>query len=154
MLAVLLIGDRRIPRSGDSPDREPSKHACGKDRRGNRKPPWRSRTTILPIDEKTVADPRAGVAGCGDRSDRSAGRGSRSAPITIWQSRFYESTDDAYVEGHPVFLSARVSGNIAQVHVRENERVEEGEPVVEVDPCDYQIRRAKAQAAARVGAGR
>lgn len=64
-----------------------------------------------------------------------------------WQSRFYESTDDASVEGHAVFLSARVSGNIAQVHVRENQRVEEGDLLVEVDPCDYQIRLAKTEAA-------
>ncbi|MGE5297388.1 MAG: HlyD family secretion protein [Solirubrobacterales bacterium] len=64
-----------------------------------------------------------------------------------WESRFYVSTDDAYVEGHPVFISTRVAGVISQVHVRENERVEEGTPVVEVDPCDYQIRLAKAQAA-------
>lgn len=64
-----------------------------------------------------------------------------------WQSRFYESTDDAYVEGHPVFISTQVSGNIAQVYVQENQRVEEGDLVVEVDPCDYRIRLAKAQAA-------
>jgi len=64
-----------------------------------------------------------------------------------WQSRFYESTDDAYIEGHAVFLSARVSGTISRVHVRENQWVEEGDLLVEVDPCDYQIRLAKAQAA-------
>ena len=27
-----------------------------------------------------------------------------------WHSRFYASTDDAYIQGHPVTLSARVAG--------------------------------------------
>lgn len=64
-----------------------------------------------------------------------------------WQSRFYESTDDAYIEGHPVFISTRVAGVVAQVHVRENQRVEQNAPIVELDPNDYQVRLAKAQAA-------
>jgi membrane fusion protein (multidrug efflux system) len=67
--------------------------------------------------------------------------------IYYWYSTFYESTDDAYIEGHPVAVSARVSGNIVQVHVADNQRVDAGELLAEIDPCDYEIRLAEAQAA-------
>ncbi len=64
-----------------------------------------------------------------------------------WQSRYHESTDDAYVQGHPVSVSARVSGNVVTVHVKDNQRVPQGELLVEVDPRDYQIGLERAQAA-------
>jgi len=64
-----------------------------------------------------------------------------------WQSRSYQSTDDAYLQGHPVSVSARVSGNIVAVHVTDNQHVPQGESLVEVDPRDYQIGLARAEAA-------
>jgi membrane fusion protein (multidrug efflux system) len=64
-----------------------------------------------------------------------------------WQSRFYVSTDDAYVAGHPVSVSARASGNIVGVHVADNQHVPQGERLAEVDPRDYQIGLARAEAA-------
>jgi membrane fusion protein (multidrug efflux system) len=69
--------------------------------------------------------------------------------VYYWNSTFYKSTDDAYVEGHPVNVSARVSGNIVKVHVTDNQHVQEGDPLVEIDPCDYAISVAKADAAVR-----
>ena len=67
-----------------------------------------------------------------------------------WQSRYYESTDDAYIQGHPVSVSARVSGNIIAVRVKDNQHVPPGKLLVEVDPCDYQIGLARAEAALQV----
>jgi membrane fusion protein (multidrug efflux system) len=67
-----------------------------------------------------------------------------------WQSRFYVSTDDAYIQGHPVSVSARVSGNIIGVSVRDNQHVPEGELLVEIDPRDYQIALARAEASLQV----
>ncbi len=64
-----------------------------------------------------------------------------------WRSTFYESTDDAYIEGHPVLVSARVSGNVKRVHVGDNQRVQAGTLLVEIDPCDYQARLHRALAA-------
>ncbi|MCL5281214.1 MAG: HlyD family secretion protein [Planctomycetes bacterium] len=64
-----------------------------------------------------------------------------------WESRYYASTDDAYIEGHPVSVSARVAGNVVGVHVKDNQHVPPGEWLVEVDPCDYQIGVARAEAA-------
>ena len=60
--------------------------------------------------------------------------------------RGYETTDDAFVEGHMVFLSPRVSGQIAEVFVDENTRVREDQVLVRLDPSDYQARVAHARA--------
>lgn len=64
-----------------------------------------------------------------------------------WHSRFYVSTDDAYVQGHPVTLSARVAGNIVGVYVADNQHVPQGQRLVGIDPRDYQIAEARAEAA-------
>jgi membrane fusion protein (multidrug efflux system) len=69
--------------------------------------------------------------------------------IYYWYSTFYESTDDAYIEGHPVVVSARVSGNIRRVHVTDNQWVAKGTLLVEIDPCDYQARYDQAEASVR-----
>jgi membrane fusion protein, multidrug efflux system len=64
-----------------------------------------------------------------------------------WRSTFYESTDDAYIEGHPIVVSARISGDVTRVHATDNQRVEADALLVEIDPCDYQARLDRAQAA-------
>lgn len=50
----------------------------------------------------------------------------------------YESTDDAFLDGHVVPVSARVDGRVRKVLVGDNERVEAGAPLVELDPADFQ----------------
>lgn len=60
----------------------------------------------------------------------------------------YESTDDAYIEGHIVQVSPRVTGHVQKVYVDDNELVKQGQPLVELDPADYQARLAQAKAAA------
>jgi membrane fusion protein (multidrug efflux system) len=57
-----------------------------------------------------------------------------------------ETTDDAFVEGHMVFLSPRVSGQVSEVLVDENTRVREGQVLVRLDPSDYEARVAHARA--------
>jgi len=54
------------------------------------------------------------------------------------------STDDAFVEGNIHTISARVSGSVRSVAVVDNQRVKQGEVLVELDPADY---RSKAEAA-------
>ncbi len=58
----------------------------------------------------------------------------------------FESTDDAQVDVHLYPVSARVSGYVQAVHVGDNEYVQEGATLVEIDPKDYQVAVAKAQA--------
>jgi membrane fusion protein (multidrug efflux system) len=70
-------------------------------------------------------------------------------------TRGQESTDDAQVEGRLLNVSARVSGQVLRIHVEDNQRVEAGELLVELDPADYTARVdvAKADlAAARAAA--
>ena len=57
-----------------------------------------------------------------------------------------ERTDDAFVEGHLVFLSPRVSGNVLEVLVDENQRVSANQPLVRLDPADFEARVAHARA--------
>ncbi len=58
----------------------------------------------------------------------------------------YESTDDAQVDVHIYPVSARISGYVIEVNVGDNQYVEKGYVLVEIDPRDYQIAVDKAQA--------
>ena len=58
----------------------------------------------------------------------------------------FESTDDAQVDVHLYPVSARISGYVQAVHVEDNEYVQEGATLVEIDPEDYNVALAKAQA--------
>jgi membrane fusion protein, multidrug efflux system len=51
----------------------------------------------------------------------------------------YESTDDAQVDGHVNSVSARVSGHVIKLNVRDNQYVQAGTVLVEIDPADYQV---------------
>lgn len=55
-----------------------------------------------------------------------------------WHSTFYESTDDAQINGHLIQVSARISGHVTKVGVDENQYVNAGTVLVELDPTDYQ----------------
>jgi membrane fusion protein (multidrug efflux system) len=67
--------------------------------------------------------------------------------IWIWNyfSQF-ESTDDAQVDGHINPISSRVSGYIIKVNVNDNQYVEAGAILAEIDPKDYQVAVDKAKA--------
>jgi membrane fusion protein, multidrug efflux system len=58
----------------------------------------------------------------------------------------FESTDDAQVDVHLYPVSARISGYVQAVHVGDNEYVQQGATLVEIDPEDYQVAVARAQA--------
>ena len=58
----------------------------------------------------------------------------------------FETTDDAQVDVHLYPVSARISGYVQAVHVEDNQYVQEGAALVEIDPKDYRVAEAKAQA--------
>jgi membrane fusion protein (multidrug efflux system) len=64
-----------------------------------------------------------------------------------WHSTFNEDTDDAQVNGHLIQVSARVGGHVWKVDVEENQTVKAGDPIVELDPRDYQVAVENAEAA-------
>jgi hypothetical protein len=59
----------------------------------------------------------------------------------------FESTDDAQVDVHLYPVSARISGYVQKVHVDDNQWVDEGSTLVEIDPKDYEVALARSQAA-------
>src|SRR6202047_1540663 len=63
-----------------------------------------------------------------------------------WNAFRYEDTDDAQVQGHVMQLSTRINGQIKEVHVVEGQLVHAGDVLVTVDPQDYKIAEAQAQA--------
>lgn len=58
----------------------------------------------------------------------------------------FETSDDAQVDVHLYPVSARIPGYVQAVHVQDNEYVQEGATLVEIDPKDYQVAVARAQA--------
>ncbi|HEY1985497.1 MAG TPA: HlyD family secretion protein [Terracidiphilus sp.] len=64
-----------------------------------------------------------------------------------WHSTFSEDTDDAQVNGHLIQVSARISGQVQKVYVDENQLVKKGDPIVDLDPRDYQVAVENAKAA-------
>jgi membrane fusion protein, multidrug efflux system len=58
----------------------------------------------------------------------------------------YESTDDAQIDGHINSVSARVSGHVIKLNVQDNQFVQPGTVLVEIDPADYQVAVEQAQA--------
>jgi membrane fusion protein, multidrug efflux system len=58
----------------------------------------------------------------------------------------FESTDDAQVDVHLYPVSARISGYIDKVNVGDNQWVDQGSTLVEIDPKDYEVALARAQA--------
>jgi membrane fusion protein, multidrug efflux system len=80
--------------------------------------------------------------------------------VYFWlQSRQFESTDDAEVEAHLNSISSRVDGAVTGVYVDDNRIVKAGDPLVDLDPRDFQVavdqaRAQLAQAASQVTAQR
>jgi membrane fusion protein (multidrug efflux system) len=69
------------------------------------------------------------------------------AGVFLWRYlSSYESTDDAQVNVHLYPVSARVSGYVVRVNVDDNQWVEKGTVLVEIDPKDYEVAVAQAQA--------
>lgn len=61
-------------------------------------------------------------------------------------ARYYESTDDAYVNGNQVTLTPQIAGTVTQVTVDEGDFVQKGQPLVLLDPADTEIALQQAEA--------
>jgi membrane fusion protein (multidrug efflux system) len=67
-----------------------------------------------------------------------------------WQSLKHVATDDAYVEGSVVIISAKVPGHVAEVLTEDNRAVKTGDLLLRIDPRDYAAKRDQAKAAVAV----
>ena len=69
--------------------------------------------------------------------------------VYLVNSAAYQSTDDAFIDGHIVPVSAQVAGRVQSVYVDDNQSVSQGHLVVELDPRDFDVAvRQKAAALA------
>ena len=59
----------------------------------------------------------------------------------------FETTDDAFVEGHIIRVSPKVTGIIEKLYVDDNEHVKKGQLLVTIDDRDYKVRYEQAKAA-------
>ncbi len=63
-----------------------------------------------------------------------------AAGFLYWlHAQQFESTDDAQVDAHLSPISARIDGTIAHVYVEDNQMVTAGQPLVDLDPRDYEV---------------
>jgi multidrug resistance efflux pump len=118
------------------------------------------------VDDK--AEPDAKVTGSAQKEDagRSVKKGVLGVVLAIVLSltwylladRYTPYTSQARVEGYVVGVAPQVAGIVTRVLVTNNQEVQEGQPLFEIDPSQYQIALDKAKsdlasAGKQVGAG-
>jgi membrane fusion protein (multidrug efflux system) len=72
------------------------------------------------------------------------------APLLVaglwWHLAGREVTDDAQIDGHITPIAARVGGTVLAVRIADNQQVQAGAVLVEIDPRDYQVALRRAEA--------
>jgi len=63
-----------------------------------------------------------------------------------WSHRNLESTDDAYTEGRAITIAPKISGYVAELAVRDNQRVHAGDLLLRIDASDLIAQRNQARA--------
>ena len=69
-----------------------------------------------------------------------------AAGAWLWATAGRESTDDAQVESNVTPIAARVGGTVIGVAVKDNQKVDAGAVLVELDPRDFDVRIEQARA--------
>ncbi len=64
------------------------------------------------------------------------------------EGRYVESTDNAYVQGDIAVLGPRIDGDVTAIHVADNQVVHTGDPLITLDPTDWQARLDQARGSA------
>jgi len=68
--------------------------------------------------------------------------------IYYWLStRNLESTDDAYTDGRAISIAPQVAGTVVSLDATDNQFVKKGQPLIHIDPRQYQIDRDQAEGA-------
>lgn len=58
----------------------------------------------------------------------------------------YESTDDAFIEAHVTPVASQAAGRVVRLLVKDNQEVNAGDPLLEIDPRDYEARLSQFRA--------
>jgi multidrug resistance efflux pump len=64
----------------------------------------------------------------------------------FFDGRYYESTDDAYINGDVVQVTNEISGTVVSLKVDDTQPVRAGQPLLELDPADAKVAEANAEA--------
>jgi len=109
----------RGKKTGSEPRKESAKEPAKKPRKNGKKPWFRRAAIVGPLFLLFLILVVAGVL--------------------LWRhSRTQVKTDDAYVDVVSEEVSSQIAGRVLQVRVNDNQDVQVGELLVEVDPADYQ----------------
>jgi membrane fusion protein (multidrug efflux system) len=71
------------------------------------------------------------------------------AASSVYYFRFavpFESTDNAFIEGYVIPMASQVPGRVAELLVKDNQAVKQGEVLLKIDPRDYEASLAQARA--------
>jgi len=68
-----------------------------------------------------------------------------SAGVIYWRSLAWESTDDAQIDGFVFPVSSRVTGHAVRVMVDDNQHVNAGTVLLQLDPTDFEVAVAVAK---------
>ncbi len=69
------------------------------------------------------------------------------AAIVFWRdSRRHESTDDAFIDGYASQVAAQTAGQVTHLYVVDNQHVNAGDPIVDIDSRDTDARTDQARA--------
>jgi len=74
-----------------------------------------------------------------------------AAGVGTWwlrEGRYIESTDNAYVQADIAVLGPRVEGDVLTIPVADNQIVHAGDPLITLDPADFQARLDQARGSA------
>jgi membrane fusion protein (multidrug efflux system) len=58
----------------------------------------------------------------------------------------YESTDDAFIDGHVMSIAPQVAGQIVSLSVNDNQAVKQGEVLFQIDPSGFQLKLDQSRA--------
>src|SRR5271156_6457739 len=64
----------------------------------------------------------------------------------FFEGRYFQRTDDAYVNGDVVQVTSEVPGTVLSLNVDDTQQVRAGEVLLSLDPADAQIAKANAEA--------
>jgi membrane fusion protein (multidrug efflux system) len=68
------------------------------------------------------------------------------ASYWYWHARYFESTDDCYVNGDVVQITTEIPGTVIQLHVDDTQSVARGQRLLELDPADAEVGVSNAEA--------
>jgi membrane fusion protein (multidrug efflux system) len=68
------------------------------------------------------------------------------ASYWYWYARYFESTDDCYVNGDVVAITTEIPGTVIQLHVDDTQSVARDQTLLELDPADAKVAMSNAEA--------